>query len=126
MRAIEIKNVAGEVLWESSEQTFTLKLVDRTGPWFDVSLDSHGGGPKLEVNGRSVKVSAIKNTARKFHLFLDGSVAELICDDLHVITTRIYRRPDGPLRISGDSSIGRLRRLVAWQVKPISSDRLTS
>jgi beta-fructofuranosidase len=126
MQAIEIKNVAGEVLWESSEQTFTLKLVDRTGPWFDVSLDSHGGGPKLEVNGRSVKVSATKNTARKFHLFLDGSVAELICDDLHVITTRIYRKPDGPLRVSGDSSIGRLRRLVAWQVKAISPDRLTT
>jgi hypothetical protein len=50
----------------------------------------------------------------------------LICDDLHVVTTRIYRKPDGPLRVSGDSSIGSLRRLVAWQVKPISSDRLTS
>jgi beta-fructofuranosidase len=126
MQAIEIKNLAGEFLWESSEQDFTLKLVDRRGLWFGVLLDSHGGGPKLEVNGRSVKVPAIKNTARKFHLFLDGSVTELICDDLHVITTRIYRRPDGPLRLSGDSSIGSLRRLGAWQVKPISPDRLTT
>jgi hypothetical protein len=50
----------------------------------------------------------------------------LICDDLHVITKRIYRKPDGPLRVSDDSSMGRLRRLVAWQIKPISPDRLTT
>ncbi len=58
MQAIEIKNVAGEVLWESSEQTFTLKLVDRTGPWFDVSLDSHGGG--LLASSSGAKLFATK------------------------------------------------------------------
>ncbi len=58
MQAIEIKNVAGEVLWESSEQTFTLKLVDRTGPWFDVSLDLHGGG--LLASSSGAKLFATK------------------------------------------------------------------
>jgi beta-fructofuranosidase len=126
MKAVEIENVAGEFLWESAEQTFTLKLIDRTGSWFDVSLDLQGGRPKLAVNGRPIDLPAAKNAARTFHLFLDGSVAELICDDLHVITKRIYRKPDGPLRVSDDSSMGRLRRLVAWQIKPISPDRLTT
>jgi beta-fructofuranosidase len=126
MQPVEIENVAGEFLWESAEQTFTFRLIDRTGPWFAVSLDLRGGGPKLTVNGRSIDLPVVKNAARTFHLFLDGSVAELICDDLHVITTRNYRKPDGPLRVSGDSSMGRLRRLVAWQVKPISPDRLTT
>jgi beta-fructofuranosidase len=126
MKAVEIENVAGEFLWESAEQTFRLKLIDRTGSWFDVSLDLQGGRPKLAVNGRSIDLPAAKNAAHTFHLFLDGSVAELICDDRHVITERLYRKPDGPLRVSGDSSMGRLRRLIAWQVKPISPDRLTT
>ena len=125
MHAIEIKNVAGEFLWETAEQTFALTLVDRTGPWFAVSLDLQAGGLKLTVNGRSIDLSATKNATRKFHVFLDGSVAELICDDLHAITARIYRKPDGPLRLSHDSSIAHLQRIVAWQLKAISPDRLT-
>jgi beta-fructofuranosidase len=124
MQAIEIKNVAGEFLGDSAGQDFALTLVDRTGPWFAVSLDLQARGLKLTVNGRSIDLPATKNAARKFRLFLDGSVAELICDDLHAITTRIYRKPDGPLRVSPDSSIAHLQ-FVAWQLKAISPDRLT-
>jgi beta-fructofuranosidase len=126
MRAMEIKNVAAEFLWESAEQTVALTLVDRTGPWFAVSLELPAGRPRLTVNGRSIDLPATKNTARKTHLFLDGSVAELICDDLHVISSRIYRKPDGPLQISPDSSIAQLQQLIVWQLKPISPDRLTT
>jgi hypothetical protein len=80
----------------------------------------------LTVNGRSVDLPTTTETVRKFHLFLDGSVAELICDDLQAITTRIYRKPDGPLHISADSAIAHFRQLAAWQLKPISPDRLTN
>ena len=33
---------------------------------------------------------------QEFRLFIDGSVAELIWNKKHAITTRIYRKPNGP------------------------------
>jgi beta-fructofuranosidase len=126
LRQIEIKDVAGEFLWESAGQSSALTLVDRVGPWFAGSFDLQAGKPRLTVNGRSVDLPTTTPMVRKFHLFLDGSVAELICDDVQAITTRIYRKPDGPLHISPDSAIAHFRQLAAWQLKPISSDRLTN
>jgi hypothetical protein len=64
--------------------------------------------------------------ASEFRLFVDGSVAELICDDRHAITSRIYRKPDGPLRVATESTLARFIQLEAWQVRPISGDRLTT
>ena len=60
-----------------------------------------------------------------FHLFLDASVAELIVDSRHAITTRIYRSPNGPLQIK-ISDPAQLKSLEAWQLRPISKDRLTT
>ena len=58
---------------------------------------------------------------------VDASVVELICNGKHAFTTRIYRKPDGPLRISlSDSDLAQLDGLEAWQLRPISPDRLTS
>ena len=58
---------------------------------------------------------------------LDASVAEIICDRKHAITTRIYRQPDGPLRIVlSASDLAQITSLQAWQLCPISKDRLTS
>ena len=67
------------------------------------------------------------NPDSEFHLFLDGSVAELICDQKHAITTRIYRKPAGTLRFAVDGTDARdILSLNAWQLKPISRDRLTT
>lgn len=63
----------------------------------------------------------------RFHLLLDASVAELFCNDLHVLTSRIYRKPNGPLRVQvSDSELSALLTLETWQLRAISSDRLTS
>src|SRR5439155_1425379 len=63
----------------------------------------------------------------EFHLFLDASVAELICNSKHAVTTRYYRKPDGPLRIRvSDNDRLALTSLAAWQLRPISPDRLTT
>jgi hypothetical protein len=67
-----------------------------------------------------------RTPGHELRLFLDGSVAELICDHQHAITSRIYRKPEGPLRISPESSFVQIDALSMWQVRPISRDRLTS
>jgi hypothetical protein len=64
-------------------------------------------------------------SAHDFRLFLDASVAELIVDRRHAITTRIYRKPDGPLRIAiGNDS--QLEAFEGWQLRSISANRLTT
>jgi hypothetical protein len=62
-----------------------------------------------------------------FHLVLDASVAEFFCNSIDVLTSRIYRKPAGPLRLQlSEENAGRLQSFEAWQLQPISKDRLTT
>ena len=102
-------------------------LEDRAGTWWSLHVEQQSSSAKLIVNGISVDLPAASKSEREFHLFLDASVAELICDRKHAITTRIYRQPDGPLRIVlSASDLAQITSLQAWQLRPISNDRLTS
>jgi hypothetical protein len=88
---------------------------------------SSDSSARLTVNGQSIDVPPAADSQHSFHLFLDASVAELICDQKHAITSRIYRTPAGPLRISPtESDLGQLTSLEAWQMRAISRDRLTT
>jgi beta-fructofuranosidase len=137
LRSIQIENVCGELAWKTVATRSSFALADHTGPWW--SLDLHPQGAKdsgsqqngatarLTVNGISMDLPASSQLEREFHLHIDASVAELLCDRKHFITTRIYRPPDGPLRIIlGDSDLSQLTSLQAWPLRPISSDRLTT
>jgi len=129
--SMQVENVCGELAWKTVATRSSFALADRTGPWWSLDLQPQGSetsGPvKLTVNGVSIDLPASSQLERDFHLYVDASVAELICDRKHVITTRIYRQPDGPLRITlGDSDLSQLTSLQAWQLRPISTDRLTT
>ena len=87
---------------------------------------TQGSGDKLTVNGKSIGLPQSTKSVREFHLFLDGSVAELLCDEKYAITSRIYRTPDGPLSVAGaDTDYKEVTSLDAWQLRAISPDRLT-
>ena len=129
-KSIEIEGVAGELAWrmkKRGEARAALTLADRVGPWFSVSLEApQGAAQKLIVNGKSIDLLENAGWEREFRLFVDGSVAELICDNLHVVTMRIYRLPDGPLRLAvTNGDLKSIPSLGAWQLRPISGDRLT-
>jgi hypothetical protein len=96
-------------------------LSDHAGPWFSARLETQGDSAKLTVNGKSIELPNGGKTEHEFHVFIDGSLAELICDNQHAITTRIYRKPDGPLGVSANYHA--VKKL--WDVRPISHDRLT-
>ena len=64
----------------------------------------------------------------RLHIFLDGSVVEIFANDRFCLTSRIYpagRRSTGVELYSsgGDAS---LASFEAWEMRPISPDRLTS
>jgi beta-fructofuranosidase len=125
---IQIENLAGEIIWKTNSSRCSFTLEDRTGPWWSAKLEPKGAtAATLTVNGKSLEIPREPKSETEFHLFLDASVAELLCDRRHVLTTRSYRKPDGPLRIRvSDNDLPALTSLQAWQLHPISPDRLTS
>jgi beta-fructofuranosidase len=124
---IAIEGLCGELSWRTKAGTnASLVLADGGGAWFSCAFETQDGSMNLTVNGKSIKLPIEGNGQRECHIFVDGSVVELICDKRHAITTRIYRKPEGPLRIAPESSLAQLEDLNAWQVHPISKDRLTT
>ncbi len=124
---IAIDGLAGECFWQTaSAADASLVLSDRSGAWISVAVALQAGVTKLTVNGKTIDLPKSERPHREFSLFVDGSVAELICDNRHAITSRIYRKPDGPLGVAAESTLARFIQLNAWQVRPISRDRLTT
>ena len=123
---IGLADPRAELTWKASPSAHTFALEDKIGPWWLASIKSHGSNASLlNVNGSEIEIPASANQQHDFHLFVDASVAELIVDRRHAITSRIYRKPDGPLHIKiGNDS--RLASFEGWQLRPISSDRLTT
>jgi hypothetical protein len=92
-----------------------------------LNLEASGSSLALQVCGKKIEIAKQTAAEMDFHLVLDASVAEFFLDSLHVMTSRVYRKPAGPLRLQiAEDSLGRLRSLQAWQLRPISKDRLTT
>jgi beta-fructofuranosidase len=123
---IEITDVCGEFFWSTRAAQFELILADEAGIWFGLAVDLQDAASKVTVNGNTFDLPPTKSPQHNFQLFLDASVAELIWDSKHVITTRIYRKPDGPLRVSRASSFVKFSQLSMWQLRGISDNRLTT
>jgi beta-fructofuranosidase len=127
---IRIENVAGEFLWETKAiaAPFSLTIMDSGGPWWSFRAEAAGwSSTKLQVNEKTIEIPTEASGELFCRLFLDASVAEFFCNRRHAVTTRIYRKPVGPLRVViGDADAGALNWFDAWQLKPISNDRLTT
>ena len=127
LRSIAIQNLAGELLWKTRPAPFGLVIADSAGPWWSLKVAPRGPKIVLQVNEKSMEFPRQTGGDIKFHLLLDASVAELISNDLHAVTSRIYRKPAGALRVEmANSDGGALEELEAWQLGPISRDRLTT
>lgn len=127
LQRIEIENLAGELKWKAKSSNSILTLSDRSGQWWSLRAEPKDPSTtKLSVDEMSAEVPVGSEQRLAFHLMVDASVAELICNDKHAFTARIYRKVDGPLKISRDSDLAHVEGLEAWQLRPISSDRLTS
>ena len=127
LHALTVVNLAGELRWTVAPGAFSLTLADANGSWWSLKTSQTRAGATLQVNEKVIELPAGPSGELTFHLLLDGSVAELFCDDLQVLTSRIYRQPSGPLHLQfGEGDLGALRQFEAWQLRPISSDRLTT
>jgi beta-fructofuranosidase len=126
IRDTRIENIAAEFEWTIGSAPFSLTIVDSAGPWWSLKADRSAGRITLEINGKSIELP-LRPGELKFHLYLDASVAEFFSNDLQALTSRIYRKPDGPLGVQlAAADLARLLSFEAWQLRPISPDRLTT
>jgi beta-fructofuranosidase len=127
LAGIEIENVGGEFVWQTAAGDFSMSIADDSGPWWSLKVEKKDSATVLQVNEKRIEIAALDPGEMDFRLVLDGSVAEFFCDSLHVLTSRIYRKPTGLLRLQlAEADVARLRSLQAWNLRPISTDRLTT
>jgi beta-fructofuranosidase len=125
---IYLRDPRAEITWKGSASAHTFVLEDRSGPWWSASIKAHGANDSLlHINGSEIEIPAPANQQHDFHLFVDASVAELIVNRRHAITTRIYRKPESPLSVGfSDKRPATMTSLKIWPLQPISPDRLTT
>ena len=124
--AVRIQNLAAEIKLQLHPKAneFTLHLQSDIGDFATISCFNQSGSRELRINNIAAPLPGAAGSTVSLHMFLDGSVLELFANHTTAMTARIYQQPTGPLRLKLEESAS-LMSLDAWQMKPISKDRLT-
>lgn len=126
LEKLRFHDLSAELKLEFRPKTeeFEIRLQSESGePFVTISCVSKSGELELRVDDVSAPLSGASGSPVQLRIFLDGSVLELFANRTTSLTKRIYKIPAGPLVLKvGD---GELTSLDAWQITPISNDRLT-
>jgi len=76
------------------------------------------------VNTVTAPLPGAVDSPVRLHMFLDGLVLEVFANETVALTARVYQVPSGPLRVKVEGNV-KVRSFEAWQMNPISKDRLT-
>jgi beta-fructofuranosidase len=110
---------------DGSEQT--LVYVDRAKRLICVDRSRSSTNPAADKSMQSGPFLLGRGEPLRLRVFLDGSVLEIFANDRFCLSARIY--PEGPRSTGlGLYSAGGTAKMVsfeAWQMRPISPDRLT-
>jgi beta-fructofuranosidase len=125
LEKIRIQNLAAELHLQIQPRgkDCGVRLQSDNGDFVTISLTIHSGSRSLRVTGVEAPVAGASDAPVDLHMYIDGSVIELFANGT-ALTARSYQVPAGPLRIrvEGDAD---LQKFEAWEMKPISNDRLT-
>jgi hypothetical protein len=86
------------------------------------------GAPCVAIGDKLLPLSPDANGESTLHLWIDGSIIETFIDRKQAITTRYYGAPDetGEIRVVWGGPVKSLKSMTISEIKPISSDRLTT
>jgi beta-fructofuranosidase len=126
LREVRIENICGELKWSSAAGPFSFTLADHAGPWWLLKAEGSSSMLRVQINEKVIEIAQAGDELR-CHLFVDASVAEFFCNGRHVLTSRMYRQPDGPIHLEiANENLAALHSMEAWQLRPISKNRLTT
>lgn len=135
LQALKIRQATGEfaAVLGRGDQPFELSMLghlpggELPAPVFKLAYD-----PKkpesLILDGSPVPLAGEATEPLEVHAYVDGSVIELILHGQIAYTKRFYYEGDTApnLWLKMDGDIAALQSLQVWQIRPISTDRLTS
>jgi len=108
--------------FQPKSDSSTLRLHSNNQDFAVITCANGPSGRELRIG----KITApLTGAGVHLHMFFDGSVLEIRANETTFITARIYEIPAGPLGIKLEGSLEDAV-LDAWQMKPISPDRLTA
>ena len=123
--ALRIKDLAAEIDLElrPKKDGFTLRLASDLSDFISISCVETSVNRELRVNTVPAQLPGSPGDPVRLRMFLDGSVLELFANNTVAATARVYQNASGPLRLSLEGDV-ELLSLHAWQMTPISNDRL--
>jgi beta-fructofuranosidase len=111
---------------DGTEQT--LLYYDREQRKICVDRSRASTGASADRGMQSAPFLLGRGESLRFRVFLDGSVIEIFANDRFCLTARVY--PAGPrstgLGLYATGGTAKMLSFDAWQMRPISPDRLTS
>jgi sucrose-6-phosphate hydrolase SacC (GH32 family) len=101
---------------------------NRTSGQLLVEREHSSLSPDVDRRSQGGAFSLAADETLKLHVFLDASVIEIFVNDRACLTTRIYPSRSDSLGIGvfARGNNARLKALDAWEMRPISSNRLTT
>ncbi len=124
---VKIENLCGEILWSTASSRCNFILEDRSGPWWSVeSLPRDLLRP--ESPSMESPPSCLGRPITIWNSTCSSTVQWPNCLQPHACIHRAHLSPtNGPLRFRpNDGPLGAFSSLQAWQLLPISPDRLTT
>ena len=121
---VRIHDLAAELdlHFQPKSENFTLRLRSNNQDFAVITCSSGPVGRELRIG----KITApLPGNGVHLHIFLDGSVLEIHANQTTFITARIYQIPTATLGIQLEGSLEDAV-LDAWQMNPISPNRLTT
>ncbi|HET9085893.1 MAG TPA: GH32 C-terminal domain-containing protein, partial [Acidobacteriaceae bacterium] len=136
-RAIErlrLRGCCGEITcsFASSQKPFAFTLLlspATTSEDVLISIQSDPAHPgHVLIDGKSIPIHVGLEDQLDLHMYVDGSVVELMVNQQAAYTKRFYysgaRSPEIALRVEGKTA--NIIKLAIWQFAPISPNRLTT
>lgn len=124
---LRVHDLAAEldVRLEPKSDEFALRLQSDSGNFVSITCAKPSGARELRVNNVTAPLVGDGGIPVHLHMYLDGSVLEFSANNATFVTARVYQIPSGPLRLKLEGKVD-LTSLDVWEMKPISTNRLTS
>lgn len=130
--ALRIAQCCGELYVKARRgaEPFALALAgtaEGAGSWMTIGYHPDHRD-QVWIDGRPLSLSLENTDELELHLYVDGSVIELLVNGQIAWTKRFYPTGDRPqdVRLKWNGRTTAIAHLAVWQLTPISPDRLTS
>jgi beta-fructofuranosidase len=125
LEALRIKDLAAEIDVELRPKgdDFVLRLTSDAGEFVSIACSRNSGSRELCVNTTTAPLPGATADPVRLRMFLDGSVLELFANNTVALTARLYQSAPKTLRLKLEGNV-EVRSIRAWQIKPISENRL--